>query len=96
MDDRSAQLVQDEASLSLAATRAGFSTVPRPKVDNAHGSHNAVATIRPPEVRRTAITREWLCWDYHSDKSAREGTFQRKYSRMWCAPGVTDIYRSGL
>ena len=29
-DDRSAQAVQDEAYLTLAATRAGFSTAPRP------------------------------------------------------------------
>ena len=29
-DERSAQAVHDEASLSPAATRAGFSTAPRP------------------------------------------------------------------
>ena len=40
---------------------------------------SAAATIQPPEVRRTAITREWLCWNDHADKSEREGTFQRKY-----------------
>ena len=80
--DRSAQAVQDEASLASAATRADFPTAPRPQVGNAHGSHSIAATIRPPEVRMTAITREWLCWDDYSDKSEREATFQRKYSRM--------------
>ena len=40
---------------------------------------SAAATIQPPEVRRTAITRERLCWNDHADKSEREGTFQRKY-----------------
>ena len=40
---------------------------------------SAAATIQPPEVRRTAITRERLCWNNHADKSEREGTFQRKY-----------------
>ena len=54
---RSAQAVQDEASLTPAATRAGFSTAPRPQVGNAHGSHSVAATIRPPEVRMTAIAR---------------------------------------
>ena len=46
----------------------------------------------------TAITREWLCWDDYSDKSEREGNFQRKYSRiMRCAPGSTDdVYCGGL
>ena len=39
----------------------------------------AAATIQPPEVRRTAITRERLCWNDHADKSEKEGTFQRKY-----------------
>ena len=57
-DDRSAHAVQDETSLTPAARRAGFSTAPRPKVGNAHGSHSVAATIRPPEVRVTAITRE--------------------------------------
>ena len=66
-DDRLTQAVQNEASLSPAATRAGFLTVPRPQVGNAHGSHIVAATIRPPEVRRTAITRERLCWDDHTD-----------------------------
>ena len=42
--------------LSPAATRAGFSTAPRPQVGNAHGSHSVAATTRPSEVRRTAIT----------------------------------------
>ena len=37
------------------------------------------ATIRPPKVRRTAITRGWLCWDTHADMPEREGTFRRKY-----------------
>ena len=40
---------------------------------------SAAATIQPPEVRRTAITRERLCWNDHTDKSEREGTFQWKY-----------------
>ena len=40
---------------------------------------SAAVTIQPPEVRRTAITRERLCWNDHADKSEREGTFQRKY-----------------
>ena len=40
---------------------------------------SAAATIQPPEVRRTAIARERLCWNDHADKSEREGTFQRKY-----------------
>ena len=58
-DDRSAhQAVQDEASLSPAATRVGFSMAPRPQVGNVHSSHSVAATIRPPEVRMTAITRE--------------------------------------
>ena len=35
--DRSAQSVQDEASLSPAATRAGFSSPPRPQISIAHG-----------------------------------------------------------
>ena len=35
--DRSAQSVQDEASLSPAATRAGFSSAPRPQISIAHG-----------------------------------------------------------
>ena len=74
-DDRSAQAVQDEASLSPAATRASFSMAPRPQVGNVHGSQSVAATIRPPEVRMTAITREWLSWDDYSDKSEREGTF---------------------
>ena len=54
-DDRSAQAVQDEGFLSPAIPRTGFSTAPRPKVGNAHGSDSVAATIRPPEVRRTAI-----------------------------------------
>ena len=81
-DDRSAQAVQDEASSSPAVTRAGLSMAPRPQVGNVHNSHSIAATIRPPEVRMTVITREWLYWDGYSDKSEREGTFQRKYSRM--------------
>ena len=97
-DDRSSQAVQGEASLTPAASRADFSTAPRPQVSNAHGSHSVAVMIRPPEVRMTAITREWLCWDDYSDKSEREGTFQRKCSRiMRCAPGSTDdIYCGGL
>ena len=95
-DDRSAQAVQDEASLSPTATRAGFSMAPRTQVGNVHSSHSVAATIRPPEVKMTAITREWLYWDDYSDKFERKGTFQRKYSRMRCAPGSTDIYYGGL
>ena len=49
-DDRSAQAVRDEASLSPAATRTGFSRAPRPQVGNVHSSHGVAATIRPPEV----------------------------------------------
>ena len=64
-DDRSAQAVQDEASLSPAA--------PRTQVGNAPGSHSVAATIRPREVMRTAITRERFCWNDHTDKSEREG-----------------------
>ena len=95
-DDSLAQAVQDKASLSPAATRAGSSTAPRPQIGNALGSHSVVATIRPPEVRRTAITRKRLCWDDHMDKFEREGTFQRNcrlFSRMRCAPspGSTKI-----
>ena len=99
-DDRSAQTVQDESSLSPAATRAGFSTAPRLQVGNADGSHSVAATIRPPEMRRIAITRGRLfCWDDHTDTSESEGAFQRKYrifSRMRCPPGSTDIYYGGL
>ena len=95
-DDRSAQAVQDEASLSPAATRAGFSMAPRPQVDNVHSSHTVAAMIRPPEVRMTAITREWLSWDDYSDKSEKEGIFQRKYSRMRCVPESTNIYCGSL
>ena len=39
---------------------------------------SAAATIQPPEMRRTAITRERLCWNDHANKCEREGTFQRK------------------
>ena len=95
-DDRSAQTVQDEASLSPAATRAGFSMASRPQVGNVHSNHSVAAAIRPPEVMMTAITRDWLSWDDYSDKSDREGTFQRKYSRMRCTPGSTDIYCGGF
>ena len=99
-DDVSAhQAVQDEAFFSSAATRGGFSTATRPHVDNLHGSHSVAATIRPPEVRRTTTTREWLYWDDHSDKPEREGTFQKKYrlfSRMRCAPGSSHTYCGGF
>ena len=77
-DDRSAKAVQGEASLSPAATRAGFSMAPRPQFGNVHSSHSVAATIRAPEVGMTAIIREWLSWDDYSEKSEREGTFQRK------------------
>ena len=60
-DHRSPQAVQDESSLSPAVTKAGFSTVPRPQVGNVHGSFSVAATLWPPEVRRIAVTREWLC-----------------------------------
>ena len=46
-DDISAQAVQDKASLSPAATRAGFSMAPRPQIGNVHSSHSVAATIRP-------------------------------------------------
>ena len=90
----SAQAVQDDTSLSPAATRAGFSIEPRTQVSNVHSSHTVAATFRPPEVEMTAITCEWLSWDDYSDKSEREGTFQRKYSRMRRAPGSTDTHIS--
>ena len=98
-DDISAQAVQDEASVSPAATRSGFSMAPRPQVRNMHSSHSVAGTIRPPEVRMTAITREWFSWDGYSDKSESERkgtTFQMKYSQMRCAPGSTAIYGGGL
>ena len=95
-DDRSAQAVQDEASLSPAATRVGSSMAPRPQVGNVHSSHSVAATIRLPEMGMTAITREWRSWDNCPDKSEREGTFQRKYFQTWCAPGSTDISCGGL
>ena len=95
-DDRSAQAVQDEASLSPVATRADLSMAPRPQVGNVHSNHSAAATIRPPEVMMTAITRDWLSWDDYSDKSDGERTFQRKYSRTRCAPGSTNIFCGGL
>ena len=40
---------------------------------------SAAATIQPPEMRKTAITRERLCWNEHTDRSEREETFQRQY-----------------
>ena len=73
MIDQSAQAVQNEAFLSLAATRAGFSMAPRPQVGNVHSSHSVAAMIRPPEVRMTAITREWLSWDDYSDSPRGKG-----------------------
>ena len=92
-DDRLAQaVVQDEASLSPAATRACFSMARRPQVGNVHSRHSVAAAIRPPEVRMTAIIREWLSWDDYSDRSERDGTFRRKYSRMRSAPRSADIY----
>ena len=69
--DRSSQAEQDEALLSPAATRAGFSVAPRPQAGNVHSNHSVAATIRPPGVRMTAITREWLPWDDYSDTSPR-------------------------
>ena len=60
MIDQLNQAVQDEASLTPAATRAGFSMAPRPQVGNVHSNHSVAATIRPPEVMMTAITRDWL------------------------------------
>ena len=88
--------MQDEASLSPAATRAAFSMAPRPQIGNVHNSYSVAATIRPPEGGMTAIIREWLSWDDYSDKFEREGIFQRKYSRIRCAPGSTDISCGGL
>ena len=75
-DDRSAQAVQDEASLSPAATRVGFSMAPRPQVGKVHSSHSVAATIRPLEVRMTAITREWLSWDDCSESPRGKGPFK--------------------
>ena len=96
-DDRSAQAVQDEASLSPAATRAGFSMVPRPQVGNVHSNHSVAATIRPPEGMMTAITRDWLSWDDYSDiRQGRDLSEEILYSRMRCTPGSTDIYCGGL
>ena len=40
--DRSAQSVQDQASLSPAATRAGFSSLPRPQISIAHGIRSVI------------------------------------------------------
>ena len=40
---------------------------------------SAAATIQPPELRRTAITRKLLCWNDHADMTEGKGTFQRKY-----------------
>ena len=40
--DRSAQSVQDQASLSPAATRAGFSSPPRPQISVAHGIRSVI------------------------------------------------------
>ena len=70
---RSAQAVQDEASLSPAATRAGFSMAPRLQVGNVHSIHR----VNDPAagVGMAAITRERLSWDDYSDKSERKGTF---------------------
>ena len=82
--------------LSPAATRAVFSMAPRPQIGNVHSSHSVAVAIRPPGVGMTAITREWLSWDGYSDKSEREGAFQRKCSRMRRAPGSTDISCGGL
>ena len=82
--------------LSYRQRQAAFSMGPRTQVGNVHSSHSVAATIRPPEVRMTAIKREWLYWDDYSDKSERKRTFQRKYLRMRCAPGSTDIYYGGL
>ena len=76
-----------------------FLAAPGPQIGNAYGSYSVSATIRPPETRKTAITRERLCWDDHVGKSEREGTFQREYSlfsRTRCAPESTDIYSGGL
>ena len=40
--DRSAQSVQDQASLSPAATRAGFSSPPRPQISITHGIRSVI------------------------------------------------------
>ena len=52
-----------------------FLAVLRPQIGNAHGSHSVSAMIRPPEARKTPITREQLCWDDRAGKSEREETF---------------------
>ena len=82
--------MQDEASLSPAATRAGFSSAPRPQISIAHGirsvtlGHDKRCQRRGNDPaaggeKEFAITRERLCGNDHADKSEREGTFQRKY-----------------
>ena len=40
--DRPAQSVQDQASLSPAATRADFSSPPKPKINIAHGIRSVI------------------------------------------------------
>ena len=68
--------MQDEASITPAATRVGFSTAPRLQVGNVHGRHSVAATIRLPEVKMTAITRGWLCWDDYSISPRGKGPFR--------------------
>ena len=96
MIDQLNQAVQDEASLSPAATRAGFSMALRPQVGNVHSSHSVAAwtKIRPPEVRMAAITHECLCWDDYSDKSEREGGNTHECRVLQA--GSTGIYCGGL
>ena len=97
-DDRSAQTVQDEASLSPAAKERASRRPQDPKLAMRHASHSVAAMIRSTEVRRAVITRERFCWNDHTDTSEREWTFQRKYRlfRIRCAPGGTLIYCGGL
>ena len=76
-NNRPAQAVRDEAFLSPAATKTGFSMALRAQIGNAHGSHSVVASVRRSEVRKTAITHVRLCWDDHSDRSVKGWAFQR-------------------
>ena len=59
-DDRSAQAVQDEAYLTPASIRAGFSMVPRSQVGNVHNMSQRCGNDPAAGGRMTAITREWL------------------------------------
>ena len=80
-DDRSGQAVQDEASLTPAATREGVKLLDGAETPSWQCARTAVTALRQPsnpEMRMTAITREWLCWDDYWYKSERE---RKYYSR---------------